>query len=109
MNCVEQYESINHRIVDCPKARTAWLKLDEVKTRLGLNPLVDLSIQSLLGAKDSLNKVELALNAELLHRLASYGGNVYNPEELVKSVTKVIGRCEPLGPGMRERFRVLLE
>ena len=103
-NCPEANESPTHRILDCPKARRAWEILAERKIRLGLNQLTELNIDNLLGAKDRLNKIELALHAELLLRLIS-ASDGYDPERLVNSSIKVIGYSERLAPELREKFK----
>ena len=107
-NCAEPYESLNHRIIECPKAYQAWLGLNEAKIILGLKPLIDLSTESLLGAKEKLSRLELALNAELLHKLTTYGGREYNPNEIVKSVIRIIGRCEKLNPEIQQQFKEMI-
>ena len=103
-NCPEGLETVGHRIIECPQADLAWNKLEEAKRYLGLNTLMDRSIESLLGAKGRPNKIELALNAELLLKLTSRGEG-YNPEQLVKSVVKLIGSSEKLDQAMREKFK----
>ena len=103
-NCHEPIEDINHRIIGCPKALLAWNYLNELKLRTGIKPLTDLSMDNLLGAKDRLSKIELALNAELLHRLCALGGKEYCPKLMVRSAVKLIKCCEPLPPELLESF-----
>ena len=107
-NCSEELETINHRIRDCPSALNAWQKLEEVKSRLGLNMLSDLTTENMLGAKDRLSKLEFALNAELLHKLTSKGSDRYCPEILVKSAIKIIQTCENMQPQMKESLREII-
>ena len=89
-NCNEAVESVNHRIADCPKAVQAWLKLNEARLELGFDALTDFSYETILGVKQKLSKVELALNAELLHRLTTFGGNDY--ESLDPEGGKIVSR-----------------
>ena len=72
---------------------------------MGLTALTNLRIENLMGAKDKQNKIELALNAELLHKLTSNGDKAYCPLQLVRSTIKVIGHCEKLDSTMKERFK----
>ena len=106
-NCPEQYESILHKVKDCCKAKEAWRELEKVKAELNLDCLSDLTIENLVGAKDSLNKIELALNAELIHRLTSRNQS-YNPKLLVKAVIKLIGYSERLDTALKDKFKNLL-
>ena len=86
----------------------AWTKLNEAKSRLGLNPLSDLSIENLLGAKDRQTKLELALGAELLHRLSAFGDKDYCPNLMVKMVITTIGHCENLDPDLQRSFKEMI-
>ena len=103
-NCQEQSESPQHRILECAHARRAWEHLDTYKSRLGLNQLTDHSIENLLGAKDRLSKIELALQAEVLLKIISTGEG-YDPERLVKSCIKVIGYSERLPQDLRDKLK----
>ena len=102
-NCREPNESIEHKIKDCPKARLSWLELERVKRELGLSNLSDLSMENLIGAKDKVNKIELALQAELIHKLTS-SNESYCPIALVRRVVKIIGYSERLGIQLKARF-----
>lgn len=99
---------MKHRINECPKAIDAWLKLDEAKRQLGLRPLIDLSLENLIGAKERLTKVELALNAELILKLSTKGEG-YCPAQLVKATIKLIGNSEPLKGEVKDRFKAYPE
>ena len=70
-NCNERSESILHKILECPVAVEAWQEMERAKLSLDLNNLSDLSLANLVGAKDRLGKLELTLQAELIHRLTS--------------------------------------
>ena len=107
-NCAIANESITHRLVECPKAVEAWGKLEAAKLKLNLKQLSDLSIDNLLGAKDRLSKVELALNAELLHKLAAIGGSEYCPTQMVKMVVKTMGNFEHLKGDLNLLFKELI-
>ena len=67
----------------------------------------DLSIENLLGAKDNLSKIELALNAELLVKLTTRS-ETYCPNQLVRSAVKLIGYSERLEPNLIEKFKEVL-
>ena len=75
--------------------------------RLGLTNLTDLSIDNLIGAKDKTSKLELALQAELIHRLTSKG-DAYHPKELVKMVVKFISYSERLEINQKAKFNEVL-
>ena len=75
----------------------AWQELEHFKQVVGLTQLSDLSIENLLGAKDPVNRIELALQAELMHRLSSVG-KISCPKRLTKAVIKFIGQAEKLEP-----------
>ena len=101
-------ETIEHRIKDCPKAIEAWNKLNEIKSDIGLNPLSDLSLENLVGAKDRLSKVELALNAELILKLTTRSDN-YCASQVVKSTLRIIGLSEPLPMGLKTSIKAAIE
>ena len=71
LNCPEPSETIQHRLLECPKAKEAWNKLDVVKTKLQLTPLVDHTLENILGAGIRRSKLELALQLELMLRLST--------------------------------------
>ena len=105
-NCNHPVEDVRHKLVDCPSAVEAWEKLDEVKSRLGLETMGDRSLEGLLGTTEPLGKLELTLNAELLHRLAS--SKKYVPMQLVNSVVKFISSCETLGTEISNKFKEII-
>ena len=106
-NCHELIETTIHRIKDCPKAVLAWTKLDELKTRIGLNRMSDLEIENLIGARDNLSKIELALNAELLLKLSTKS-EVYCANQLARSALKLIGYSERLEPSLILKIKEVL-
>jgi len=73
--------------------------------KLDLPQLSDLSIENLIGAKEKVTKIALALQAELLHKLTSIGSKDYCPKQLVKSAVKVICCCENLSSDLKEKFK----
>ena len=95
--------------MSCPKAEQAWHKLNEVKFKLDLKQLNNISIESILGIDETLNRVELALNAELLHKLTSVGSEEYSVLEIVKSTLKIITNCEPLNPELKEKCKEIID
>ena len=103
-NCNEPNETPQHRIIGCPNAVRAWELLDELKRRIGLNQLTDISIDNLLGAKDRLSKIELALQSELLLRIIS-SSERYNPEVLVKASARLIYHSEVLSRELKEKLK----
>ena len=106
-NCPEPNESIKHKKIDCIEAREARIELDGVKSSLNLSSLSDLSIENLIGGKDDVSKLELAVNAELIHRLTTRN-EAFDPKALVKSVIKLVGYSERLGLMANEKFKDVL-
>ena len=102
-NCNDNSETPMHIVLSCPKALRTWELLDELRARLGLNRLTDHSFENILGAKDKLTKVELALQAEVLLRIIS-SQESYNPESLIKASTKVIYHSERLSRDLKNIF-----
>ena len=103
MNCPEQMETIQHRLIECRKAREAWRILDEIRADLGLRTLSALTLENLVGAGDRLNNVELAMQAELIHKLTTKGEG-YCPKQLAKAAVLLVGNSEKLQPNLREKF-----
>ena len=65
-------------------------------------------MENLVGAKDRLNKIELALNAELILKL-SCKGEGYCPEQLARATVKLIGNSEPLKPELKAKFKEVIQ
>ena len=103
-NCQEQVDTIHHRVRECPTVINAWRLLNDAKLRIGMMPLVDLSIESILGMKERLSKIELALNAELILRVTSKSEG-YNAEQTVRSVIKIISSAEKLNEEQKINFQ----
>ena len=106
-NCQDPNESIIHKVLNCNSAITAWEELERLKTRLQLRNLSDLSLENIVGAKDQVNKIELALQAELIHRLTSTNMR-YCPKDLVKKVVKFVGYSERLSVEHKASFDSLI-
>ena len=94
-NCPEPIETNSHHLFECPKAHLAWRELEDIKIQAGLTPLTDLTLESIMGVKDNIGKIELALQAELLHRLASTS-QPYEPHTIVKAAVKFVNTCEQI-------------
>ena len=107
-NCQETIETIQHRINGCQKALEAWSKLNEAKMQIGLNTLSDFSLENLIGAKDLLTKVELALNAELILKLTTKSDG-YSPSQLARATVQLIGASEPIKDELKGKIREYLE
>ena len=102
-NCPEASETVIHKIVECPKALETWSLLEENKRKLGLNTLSDLSIENLMGAKDRISKIELALQAELILKLTSRGES-YCPEQLVRTAIMLVCESENLDAAVKQEY-----
>ena len=103
-NCPELIETTRHRLFECPVALQAWNNLENLKVKTGLNRMSDLSIENLLGAKDKITKLELALNAELLMKLSTRS-EPYCPQQLAHAALKLISYSERLKPEQRQLFK----
>ena len=103
LNCLEPVETILHRLNECPKATQAWHLLEAAKTSMGLENLSDLSIENLLGIKDNIGKLELTLNAELIHRLSTRSES-YSPAAIVRTAIKYVSYAEKLDDEMKTKF-----
>ena len=107
-NCAEAVESIKHRITECTQAQVTWMKVNEAKAALGMNVLTDFTIENLLGAKDRLDRIELAINAEIIHRLTS-NGEGYCPNQVVKASLQLIRYSENLEPSLKVKLKEYIE
>ena len=58
--------------------------------------------------KGNAKKLELALNAELLHKLSATGNTQYCPKTVAYSVVKIIGNCENLNCTQIEIFKEVI-
>ena len=61
---------------------------------MGLSP-TSLSIEGILGVDDLSEKINLALNAELLSRFISRAGKAYCPTQMVNMTLKTVAINEP--------------
>ena len=103
-NCDERVESIQHRLFDCPKARETWIKFNEAKNSLELTVVNLLTLENILGAGERLDKLDLALQAELLLRLSSKGEG-YHPEQVVRSAVSLVFNSERLNDEKMQLFK----
>ena len=102
-NCPEPVETILHRIAECPKAILTWNNLEDAKRQLNLTGLTDLTVDSLIGTKERLGKIELALQAEVLLRLTSKSEG-YCPAQLIKAAIALVLNSENLKEELRINF-----
>ena len=102
-NCDELVESVQHRLLECPKARETWIKLNEARNLLQLESPATLTLENLVGAGDRLPKLSLALQAEVLLKL-SIKSDGYCPQQIVKSAIMVVLNSERLDNEKRELF-----
>ena len=102
-NCDELVETREHRIIECQQAREAWRELEVIKDKLSLTTLSDLSLENLVGAKDPLNKLELALQAELMLKLSTKSDG-YCPKQVARAATMLVLNSEKLNTTLKEKF-----
>ena len=60
-------------------------------------------MENLVGAKDRLGKIELALQAELLLKLSSKGDE-YCPDQMVRAAVKLVCNLEKLEDDVRAAY-----
>ena len=65
--------------------------------------MTDLTIENLVGAKDDVSKLELALQAELILKLSSKSEG-YNPEQIVRAAVLLVCNSEALGQETKLKF-----
>ena len=70
--------------------------------------MTDLSLENILGAKDNVDSLELALNAELILKM-SVKSDGYCPDQLVRATVLLVGNAEKLDPALREKFKAFKE
>ena len=68
-----------------------------------LTTLTDLTLENLVGAKDPLNKLEHALQAELILKLTTKSDG-YCPKQLVRAAVLMVCNSEKLTPTVKEKF-----
>ena len=105
-NCLEPIETIQHKIAECPKARETWNHLETIKEKLNLNRLTDHTIEGIVGLKDRLTNIELALQAEVILKLTSTS-EIYCPRQLARAATMLVLNSEHLTIKLNERFKAL--
>ena len=103
-NCDEAVETIQHRLLECPKAREAWMRLNEARDHLQINSPGTLTMANLVGAGDRLDKLSLALQAELLIKLSGKSDG-YCPLQIVRSTIQMVLNCERLGEDQLELYK----
>lgn len=103
-NCDEQVETVKHRLMECPKAREAWAKLDEARNMLQVATPSTLTIENILGAGERIDKISLALQAELLLRLSTKSDG-YCPQQIAKAATKLVFSSETLSNEKLELYK----
>ena len=89
-NCGYELETITHKIIECPTAMSAWNKMNQVKTKVGLGT-GPLNLEQIMGTTiETSEKLSLTLNAELLQLIISQGGKSYDSENIVQRAIKSI-------------------
>ena len=108
-NCNCDLETIEHKLVNCPKAAECWQELHNIKEELGLPSDRVEGVEAALGVSDNYSKLSLALNCELLQAITSQGGKSYYPSAVIKSVTRTILMNEPMKKEHRDKLSNLLD
>jgi hypothetical protein len=95
-NCSAATEDINHKLISCPNSLKVWREIKRLKDRLGLEMEYPVTMEEVLGTRNG-DKLSLALNAEVLTKIMSYGGKRFCPNTAASTIIKTIGTFEPLG------------
>ena len=103
MNCNHPIETVQHRLAECPRAIETWTQLNRIKDRLNLTRLSDTTMENLVGAKEEVSNLELALQAELILKLSTKHDG-YCPEQLVRAAVLLVCNSEKLNPDVRNKF-----
>ena len=109
--CQEPIEDLTHRFIDCQLARQTWQLLENKMSGIGLEPLPNLTIESIIGAGEegtSNDGLALTLRAELASRIMTKGGKQYSPIGLVKASLKTVLTVENLTTTQRLNLRMLV-
>ena len=107
-NCDSTLETIEHKVLDCPKAAECWNKLRDIKEELELTDGGSASVAAILGACDGYSKLSLALNCELIQRIVSQGGKTYFPSVIITTVVRTILLNEPMAKKHYDRLKTLV-
>ena len=78
--------------------------MNEAKNSLDLTVVNPLTLENILGAGERLDKLDLALQAELLLRLSSKGEG-YHPEQVVRSAVSLVFNSERLNDEKMQLFK----
>ena len=105
-HCDSATEDLEHRLITCPTAASAWHQMNRKLQDLNLSPIEEIKLETILGAGEALNKLEQTLVAELALKLAAGNINKLSPLNMVNSSLKVIAIGERLPTEVR---RSLLE
>ena len=103
MNCNNPIETVQHRLAECPRAIETWTQLNRIKDRLNLTRLSDTTMENLVGAKEEVSNLELALQAELILKLSTKHDG-YCPEQLVRAAVLLVCNSEKLNPDVKNKF-----
>jgi hypothetical protein len=95
LNCSAPAETIEHKILHCPKSTRLWNILNVKRASIGLDN-IDLTIEGILGINDAC-LLNLTLNAETLKRIISMGGKPFCPENLAENIIKTIKLNDKMG------------
>ena len=106
-NCDSLLETIEHKVLNCPKAAECWNKLSDLKEELELLDDGAASVAAILGAGERYSKLSLALNCELIQRIVSQGGQTYFPSVIIKAVARTILLNEPMAKSQHDRLKAL--
>ena len=96
IHCDSETENLEHRLMTCPLASSAWQQLNIKLAELNLTPLSEITLETILGAGEALNHLEHTLVAELALKLAAGNINKLSPEIMVKGCMKIVAIGEKL-------------
>ena len=80
------------------------MRLNEARDHLQINSPGTLTLANLVGAGDRLDKLSLALQAELLIKLSGKSDG-YCPLQIARSTIQMVLNCERLGDDQLELYK----
>ena len=104
LHCDNPVENLTHRMIECRLAASAWQGLNAKMVALNLPAINEITLETILGAGESLTKIQLTLVSELALRLAAGNINMVSPTIIVKNCLKTISIGEKLSSEMRRNM-----
>ena len=96
LHCDHLNENLMHRLIECPVAANAWQQLNIKLTELNMNPINEVTLETIIGAGELQSKIELTLVSELALRLATGNPNKVTSAVMVNNCLRFVAIGEKL-------------